>query len=584
MRRLKNLNHPLLPFYFVFVLSVAITAVEPLKAQEASFDEALTHYENQEYAQAANLFDQVHNTRGLLFAGKSYFGMKDFATAKSRLLQLKQNTDLAPLIAEADYTLSLIHFRQKNYADALIKLYNLSEEDNHPEVAARSGDLYDDLLKFLSFDQRNEIMDQTDNETILFDLTNSAIGRVEYNEVEILFTKLRNKTKDLSSSELKEISSVLESKAEYQQLGNQRSLEVPDNFTYNIGVALPAYSNDTDDYRVAQGLYLGYVLAVEEFNQEHNFNARLTYQNTGIEIDSARQALETLSSIAGVDAVIGPLYSERAQSMAKVADQYEVAVVAPLANASSIAEESKYIFQTNPTFEVHGEYMARFAFDELELNKVAIIAQKGSRGEQSARAFRNEWEKLGGEVPYYFIEDLAGRGHILSKYTRYFKEERDPTVESAVSAVYAPFTDNSTSALIDLLLGQLNTNESTVTVLGSQHWANTNVSSGKIGERPVYFTESFYTNPNNSAISAFKSKFQKRFDRPANRFAMIGYDTTTFLLKALEEAVNPAKLQEALKKQPLHRGLITNIEFRDTNINQQLMIFRLTNEGSHPIN
>ncbi len=584
MRLFKNFNYPLLPFYFVLFLCLTISASGALMAQGTTFDEALEHYEKQEYAQAANLFDQVHNTQGLLFAGKAYFGMKDFATAKSRLLQLKENTDLSPLIVEADYTLSLIHFKQKNYVDALITLYDLSEQQNYPEVSSKSNDLYEDLLKFLTFAQRNEIMDQTDNETILLDLASSAMGRVEYNEAEILFTKLRNNTRDIPSSELEDLASVIERKTEYQQLSNKRSLEVPDNFTFNIGVALPAYSNDTDDYRVAQGLYLGYTLAVEEFNKEQNFNTRLTYQNTGIEVDSARQALETLSTIADVDAVIGPLYSERAQSMAKVADQYGVPVIAPLANASAIAEESNYIYQSNPTFEVHGKFMARFAFDELEVNKVAIIAQQGSLGELSARAFRDELEDLGGEVPYYFIEDLAGRGHVLSKYTRYFKEERDPTVESAVSAVYAPFTGNSSSALIDLLLGQLNTNESNVTVLGSQQWGNTNASSGKIGERPVYFTESFYTNPNNSEISSFKAKFQRRFDRPANRFAMIGYDTTTFLLKALKEAVNPAKLQEALKKQPIHRGLITNIEFKDTNINQQLMIFRLTNEGSHPIN
>ncbi|GAA5520783.1 ABC transporter substrate-binding protein [Aliifodinibius salicampi] len=584
MRLFKNYNYQLLPFYSILILCLTISANGTLIAQDATFDEALDHYENEEYAQAANLFDKVHNTRGLLFAGKAYFGMKDFATAESRLLQLKENTDLTPLLVEADYTLSLIYFKQKNYSDALITLYDLSEQENHPEVASQSSYFYEDLLKFLTFEQRNEIMDQADNETILFDLTSSAMGRVEYNDAKVLFAKLRNNTRDIPSSELEELSSILERKTEYQQLSDKRSLEVPDNFTYNIGVALPAYSNDTDNYRVAQGLYLGYTLAVEEFNKEQNFNTRLTYQNTGIEVDSARQALETLSTIAGVDAVIGPLYSERAQSMAKVTDKYKVPVVAPLANASAIAEESEYIYQANPTFEVHGKNMAHFAFDELELNKVAIIAQQGSLGELSARAFRDEWEELGGEVPYYFIEDLAGRGHILSKYTRYFKEERDPTVESAVSAVYAPFTGNTSSALIDLLLGQLNTNESTVTVLGSQQWANTNVSSGKIGKRPVYFTESFYTNPNNSEINSFKAKFRRRFDRPANRFAMIGYDTTTFLLKALKEAVNPAKLQEALKKQPIHRGLITNIEFKDTNINQQLMIFRLTNEGSHPIN
>ncbi len=152
-----------------------------------------------------------------------------------------------------------------------------------------------------------------------------------------------------------------------------------------------------------------------------------------------------------------------------------------------------------------------------------------------------------------------------------------------MSAVYAPFTGDTTPALIDHLLGQLNSLESNVAVLGSQEWANANTSTDKIGTRAVYFTESFYSRPGSAEINQFKSRFRDRFNQDPNRFAVIGYDTAMFLLQTLERVVNPALLKEGLADHPPYDGLITNIHFNGSNINQKLMLFKITNSSTHLI-
>lgn len=64
-----------------------------------------------------------------------------------------------------------------------------------------------------------------------------------------------------------------------------------------------------------------------------------------------------------------------------------------------------------------------------------------------------------------------------------------------------------------------------------------------------------------------------------NRFAMIGYDVATYLLETLNRIGNPELLKNALKEQPLYEGLISNISFQGTHINQEVKIFRITDKG-----
>ncbi|WP_185958211.1 ABC transporter substrate-binding protein [Fodinibius sediminis] len=568
---------------FLYALTILLfSGFSPDQSIHAqSFERGVTLYQQGEYAQAAALFDQIHSDRGLLFAGKAYLGLKDYATAKSRLLNISDAS--TPRIAtEANYTLSLVHFKQKDFGEALNRLFVLASQEINPEIASESQKLYRDLLNYLTFDQRREILDNAESDTVKYDLVSTSLGRVEREEAQILFTSLRNATDEVSSDQLEKISSIISDKARYRDLQADTALEAPEGLTYNIGIALPAYSPEKNEYPVAQGLYLGYALAVEQFNKQHDIKAGLTYHNTGIESDSAQQALEVLSS-TGVEAVIGPLFSERAKSMAAVSAQHRTPILAPLANSESIAEKGGYFFQVNPTFSTHGQNMARYAVQALNLDRVAVIAERGTLGEISARAFREEMEQLDAEVPYFFSEELGSRGYGLSQYTRYFSEDRPAMADSPVSAVYAPFTGDSAPALMDLLLGQLNSLESNVTVLGSQEWANANFSSGKIGNRPVYFTESFYSRPGSTRIQEFESAFRDRFAKTPNRFAMIGYDTAMFLLQTLDRVVNPALLKKGLAEQPAYNGLVTNIHFDGTNINQRLMLFKITDTGSHLI-
>ena len=565
--------------FFSFILAVPLLLVSfssTLAQQSQPFKQALSLYQQGDYAKSAVMFDKVHSNKGLLFAGKSYYQLNDYATAQSRLITV-QDRGSNQLFAEASYTLSLIWVKQKKFKEALVTLADLKDRTTYPQLSADSKNLYNGILQYLTFNQRLEVMKEVEKDSLLYDITESALGRVSYDEAKILFTKMEKTVENISSSDIDIIEAKLEDQSAYSELSDQTKFNAPAGLAYNIGVALPAYTVGKNEYRVAQGLYLGYMLAAEQFNEENTTKVNLRFQNTGVQTDSAQQALEGFAS-QGADAVIGPLFSEQAYTMADVADQYKTPIIAPLANAESIAKEDGYVYQINPTFKVHGKVMANFAKNSLGIDRTAVMAEENSKGVLSAQAFRTETQQLGGSVPNIFIEKMGPRGYNLSKYVRYFAEENDT---SAVSAVYAPFTGQKSLTLIDLLLRQLNSLESNITVLGSPEWANANISADKIGDRSIYFTENFYTKPSNYDIDRFKSAFRERFNKAPNRFALIGYDTATFLLNSLKRVVNPARLQKELRNQPLYEGLITDINFKGSNINQELMVFKITAGGTY---
>jgi len=122
-----------------------------------------------------------------------------------------------------------------------------------------------------------------------------------------------------------------------------------------------------------------------------------------------------------------------------------------------------------------------------------------------------------------------------------------------------------------------------LTVLGSQEWGKMNIPADRIADRNIYFTESFYTDPKSFQVKQFKKEFKQRFDIEPNRFAMIGYDAASYVLQTLDRVANPELLKNELKNQPSYKGLISNINFKGTHVNQDAKVFKITKDGVQPV-
>jgi len=583
--RLTNQRFSLLAAAVAFFV-LSMTAPQQLFAQ--SFDEGLSQYEQGNYKNAASIFSEIESPQARLFTGKAYFGLGQYLTAKSYLSQVSQNS-ADDLYIEAQYTLALTDFQLGNFGDALNRLYPMKQQKVKTKVVTDGIQLYEDIMGYLTLNQRKKAFQQANSAQIKYDLVASTFGNVSYPVAKTLYAQLVKSKIDTSSAAMRELKDTISDSLNYAvEMAYNNKLRAPEGITYNIGAALPSYESDAPEFKVSQGLYFGYVLATEQFNQQHaNKKAFIRYQNTGAKMDSAGYAMTDLAWNYSADAVLGPLFSEPARKMADLSEQYQIPMIAPLANSDTLNIDNPYVYQANPTFTSHGRRMAEYAVQELRMDTLAVLTERNSLGANSAYAFRDRAEKLGAKVSHFFVDDLASQGYEITNYTKYFTTD-SAKIDSLgnyhyLDAVYAPFTGQAASTLAELLLVDLKAMGSNLTVLGSQEWGNFEIPETQQGDRNIYFSESFYIDRKSQRVEQFEKQFKRRFEMEPNRFAMIGYDAASYLLETLNRVENPALLKDALKGQPMYEGIISNINFEGTHINQEVKIFELTSDGAQPV-
>ncbi|PAU93825.1 hypothetical protein CK503_09120 [Aliifodinibius salipaludis] len=560
----------------------------PISVHAQSIDEGIEYYQQGDFEQALQIFNDIDTPQGRLFSGKSYYSLGQYLTAKTYLNQVSQEAE-DEIYLEAEYTTALVDFQLGLYGDALNRLYELKDQSVKTQLVTNGRQLYNEILGYLTLDQRKSAFQQAKDPEIKYDLIEAAIGSVPLEDARTLYAQLVQSKIDTTSANMRELSETLSDSVNYateRRYGNQ--VKAPEGIVYDIGAALPSHSDSGSEFEVARGLHFGYVLAAEEFNQQQaNKKAFIRHQNTAANMDSAGHAMTNLAWNYHADVVLGPLFSEPARKMAGLAEQYQIPLIAPLANSDTLNVDNPFVYQANPTFASHGRKMAEYAVQNMKMDTLAVFAEKNSLGEASAFAFRDKAEKLGAKVVHFFVEDLESEGYDLTDYTKFF------TTDSAkidkmknhhqLDGIYAPFTGQAASTLAELLLVDMEAMGSDIPILGSQEWGNFNIPEIQLENQPVYFSESYYIDEKSERVEQFRKTFKKRFDTEPNRFAMIGYDVASYVLKTLNRIENSAYLKNALKTQPMYKGIISNINFKGSHINQEVKIFEISENGIRPV-
>lgn len=550
-------------------------------ANAQSLQIGVNFYEEGNYEEALRIFDSIEEPTSYLFAGKSYFALNNYLKAKKVLDKVDSTNTSSEIFYEAKYTKALADFELQNFSASLDALYEINEFSTQGSVKRDAFNFYRDLLNYLTLEQRFETFKEVSYDEIRFDLVDAAIGKVDYPSAKSLFTAYTNTVQISDSSNYENVFSVLKDSASYAQRYNpNKYTQAPTGLSYNIGVALPEFDMEADEFEITQHLYFGIQLAVERFNSQNNRQkAFLTYRNTDADVENAAFIANDLIWNHGVDAIIGPLFSEVALELSKYAEMYETPLLTPLANSDNINLDLNYTFQLNPTFAIQGQEMARYAIQTLQYDTLAVLAEKGSLGEASAYAFLDEVRNLGGEVVRFYVEDLASEGYDISEYVKYFDPEVDTVFNYNIDAVYAPFTGNIAQTLMSSLITNLEAMGSEMSILGSEEWETANINSSRLPETDVYYTKSFEIDSTNSMVNDFESEFRLRFESQPNQFAYIGYDAASVLLESLQRVQNPEYLKEGLKSLNNYRGLINRVSFEGSRINQNVKIKRLNNSN-----
>ena len=565
--------------FFLSLFLLTFLHISNIFAQ--SFSQAMELYRGEEYQEAAELFLNSDDERSQLFAGKSYLSLSDYSTAIHHL-QTASESSRNDIRNEALYSLSMAHFGLENYDISLQYLFNLANGDNSTGLRSDAQRFYNQVLNYLSVNDRYETLYRLNSSAIQYDLVNSSKPFLEEKAYRFMVNELVRLTGN-TFTPLQidgELLSGLYSQDEIDQYPS-----APEGTVYNIGVILPTFEETQPEFTIPRNLYYGMVLAADNFNEENsNRKINLIFKNSYENADSTAAAFSELAWSKKVDAVIGPLFSEPATTMARLSEEYQIPMLAPLANSDSLNRDYNYTFQMNPTFEIQGKKMAQFAVRELNLTSLAIITEEGSLGRSSALAFRHEAERLGATITYYIEENFASTGYDFSEVSNFFTTNqalRDSLNIRPSQGIYAPFTGEASTTLIDLLMNNLEAMDSNMVVLGSEEWEYARLSNYQRRYFDIFYTQSFVETPESSSIENFAENYGERFESDPDHFSRIGYDTANFLFTSLGIAGNPDYLTTVMRNRPLYDGLSYDVLFDGKRINQHVFIKTLT-ESPNP--
>ncbi len=532
-------------------------------------------YQNEDYERALRIFTQIDTPEANLFSGKSYFSLGEFSKSKAylnRVIDSDESTNI--IVQEAKYTKALVLFQIDDFAASLELLHELKSNSRNNPYYTRAISFYDQILSYLDIDQIKTVFRQSSNVEVLADVISGALGRVDFSKAKTMVNSLKSSLIDSSAVDLFQIEAALRDSLTYaSRYPFQKYSFAPSGMSYQIGVALPSFEMNSDNYEIPQHLYFGIQTAVEEFNaNQSDKKAFINFSRTNVDSVQSEDILNHLVWNKDVDVVIGPLFSNVAKSFSELAEVYEVPVITPLANSDSLSIANNYMFQTNPTFAVQGKKMAQYAVNSLGLDTVAVLAEMDALGEASALAFRHEAERLGAFVQHFFLKDLESDGYDISEYTAYLSKTDTLVPSPGLKAIYAPFTGAAAPTLIRNLLTDLEASRSDYILLGSEEWSDTDLENTRLPETSIHYTQSFEIRYGETDVEEFASNFRLRFQTEPNQFAFIGYDVTKFVLSTLNRVGNPDLLKQGLHELKNYRGLSGNFGFDSEHINQKVLI------------
>ena len=327
---------------------------------------------------------------------------------------------------------------------------------------------------------------------------------------------------------------------------------------FDLGIVLPV--GGVDGY-LGQALFNGIRIAVDEHNEgSAGRPVRMVFRDSGGSGEGARLAVEGVV-VEGADGIIGPLFSDEAETAGAAAEAAGVVLLAPLATDEAVSQGRRYVFQANPTFPARGRAMARYAVGRLSLDRLGVASQRGTLGADMAGAFATEARRLGARVS--FEESLAS-----AEDWEDLDREVGASALQGVDAVYLPVTGRDAPRYAADALRSLDALNRAPRPLGNTEWEGLSSSTSRATRLGAVFTQDFFVAP--GAADAFGRRYRALAGIGQDRLSLIGYDLARFLLRQIGNS--ETNLGDAIRQAAQFDGVGHRFEFNGGQINEALFV------------
>lgn len=264
--------------------------------------------------------------------------------------------------------------------------------------------------------------------------------------------------------------------------------------------------------------------AVDEINNSGGLLGKqieiVEFDNKGTPIQSKLAAMKAVKS--GVVAVVGASWSDHSLAMAPVVQRAKIPMISPDSTNIKVTRKGDYIFRACFIDPFQGSVLAKFAVQEFNAKKAAILEDVSSSYSQGlADAFKESFESFGGEI---------------TARLEYTKADRDFSAQLASikgdmpDVLFIPGHDES-----GRIVKQAQDAGITAKMMGGDGWGYREFMSN--GGRDL--VEGYYSTHWTRELDTEKSKsfveaYQKVYE--INDFAAVTYDAVMLMANAIRSA------------------------------------------------
>ena len=241
--------------------------------------------------------------------------------------------------------------------------------------------------------------------------------------------------------------------------------------------------------------------------------------------EEAAQAANRLINQDQVLLILGEVASSNSMAMAEKAQPAKVPMISNASTNPKVTEIGNYIFRVCFIDPFQGYVMAKFAHDNLKMNKVAVLRDLGSDYSQGlADVFERKFTEMGGKI-------VAGETY--TKGSTDFRSQLTAIKRAAPDAIYIPGYYND----IGLIARQARELGITAKLMGGDGWDSEKLFElGGAAVEGSYFSNHYSPDDPNPRIQKFIADYKAAYGSVPDALAALGYDAAMVAVDAIKRA------------------------------------------------
>jgi branched-chain amino acid transport system substrate-binding protein len=273
----------------------------------------------------------------------------------------------------------------------------------------------------------------------------------------------------------------------------------------------------------------GVKLALEEFNAAGGVGGKkieLLTEDSGSKPEQGKSAAEK-ELAAGALAILGEVASGITLQMANSCFAQGVPIVAVGATKTTITDIGTNVFRVCYTDDFQGPVMAKFAYDDLGLRKVALMTDKAQPYSTGlSDAFRKKFTELGGEI----VDEQFYQSPADKQFGPQLEAIKGKNPDGMFMSGY--FTE------VGAIARQAKDAGLKVKMMGGDGWDSTELNtSGGSAIVGGYFCNHYNNEEPRPEVQTFLKKWDAKYHgKPATTMGALGYDAALLVFQALKNA------------------------------------------------